>query len=266
MQELVDLARGHSAHRFARIDQALGHHVAGNAHGRRRGALSGPRLQQEQAAALHRELEVLHVPVMPLESLLRLEKLGVCLREPFLHLLDRQRCANARHHVLALRVDEELAVEPALPGRRVARERDAGARVVPEIAEDHRHDRHRRAERVGYAVQSAIVDSLSKRPRSPDGLDGAPQLARRIHREVRPGRRGARAPCTPPRDCAARARPSRRRWLRLSSAASRPAVTRTSSAERQVRRRRTSAGTAGTSRRRSAHSRSRARAPARSGR
>ena len=45
--------------------------------------------------------------------------------------------ADAGHHVLALGVDQEVAVGPLGPGGRVAGEADAGARVVVAVAEDH---------------------------------------------------------------------------------------------------------------------------------
>ena len=57
-----------------------------------------------------------------------------------------KRRADAGDDVLALRVHEELAVELLLAGRWIARERDAGAGIVAEVAEHHRHDVDRRAE------------------------------------------------------------------------------------------------------------------------
>ena len=73
------------------------------------------RLQQIQLAALDRELEVLHVAEVPLEPVLRLEQLRVRLGQLRRHLVDVERRANARDDVLALRVDEELAVELPSP-------------------------------------------------------------------------------------------------------------------------------------------------------
>ena len=45
--------------------------------------------------------------------------------------------AHARHHVLALRVDQVFAVQLPLAGGRVAREGHAAARVFAHVAEDH---------------------------------------------------------------------------------------------------------------------------------
>jgi hypothetical protein len=69
-------------------------------------------------AVLDRELDVLHVLVVLLELSLDLEELLVDRRVPLGHLVDVLRRADARHHVLALGVHEELAVEDVLAGRR----------------------------------------------------------------------------------------------------------------------------------------------------
>ena len=68
---------------------------------------------------------------------------------PLRHFGDRQRRANAGHDVFALRVDQELAVELVLARGRIARERDACARVIAHIAEHHRLAIHSRPEQAG---------------------------------------------------------------------------------------------------------------------
>ena len=70
MEQLVELRRGNAANRLDVIDQPLADHVPRNLHGCRRSALTGPCLQQIKSSALHRELQILHVAVVPLESLL----------------------------------------------------------------------------------------------------------------------------------------------------------------------------------------------------
>src|SRR2546428_158331 len=67
MQELVDRGGIDAPDRRLAIDQALPDHVDGDLHRRRGGALADARLQHPQAAALDRELEILHVAVVPLE-------------------------------------------------------------------------------------------------------------------------------------------------------------------------------------------------------
>src|SRR3712207_7590669 len=63
--------------------------------------------------------------------------------------------SDAGDHVLALGVREELAVEPALPGCRVAREADARAGVLALVAEDHLNDVDGRADRKSTRLNSS---------------------------------------------------------------------------------------------------------------
>ncbi len=164
VQQLIDLVGRDAAHGFGRVDQPLRDHVACDADGGRCGAFAGPRLQEIESTALDGELEILHVAEMPLESLLRRLELLVRPRESNGHVRDRKRGAKARDDILALGVDEELAVEHTLTRRRIAREGDACPGVVPEVAEYHGNDTDRRAQRVGNAMDAAVIDSLSKRP------------------------------------------------------------------------------------------------------
>ena len=76
--------------------------------------------------------------------------------------------------VLALRVLQVVAVDALLPGAGVAGERDAGAGVHAEVAEDHRHDVHRGAE-VG---RDPLLAAVQDRP------VGVPRAEHREHREV----------------------------------------------------------------------------------
>ncbi len=120
-----------------------------DAHRGRGGALAGARLQQIQRAALDGELDVLHVAVMPLEPRPASRAAPRTPRAAASAISSmRERRADAGDDVLALRVDEELAVELLLAGGRIARERDAGAGVVAEVAEHHRDDVDAGAERL----------------------------------------------------------------------------------------------------------------------
>ena len=187
MQQLVELRCVDALHRDRVVDQSFVHHVARDAHRGRRRALARARLQQVERAAFHRELEVLHVAVVALQAILHRQQLGIGAWQALRHLVDVQRRANAGHHVFALRVHQELAVELALTGGRVARERDAGAGIFAHVAEDHRDDVDARAQVVSDAVHLAVVDGFLERPGTPDGFDRAPQLRRGIHREVGAG-------------------------------------------------------------------------------
>src|SRR5439155_25578364 len=94
-------------------------------------------LQEIQVPVLDGELDVLDVAVVLLEPPHRLEQLLERLRHPLPHPLERLRRADARDDVFALRVWEKLAVQPLLSGRRATRERDARARRLALVAEDH---------------------------------------------------------------------------------------------------------------------------------
>ena len=105
-------------HRLLRRDQPLLDHIGGDHDGGVAGALAAARLQHEEPLVLDRELEVLHVLVVLLQARRDVAQLLVGLRHHLFELGDRLRRANAGDDVLALRVDQELAVELLGAGRR----------------------------------------------------------------------------------------------------------------------------------------------------
>ena len=96
---------------------------------------------------------------------------------------DLLRRADAGDHVLALRVDQEFAVELLLAGRGIAREGDAGGRGLAHIAEHHRLHVDRGAPAFRDVVQAAIGDGALVHPRAEHRADRAPQLLVRVLRE-----------------------------------------------------------------------------------
>ena len=113
-------------------------------------------LEHVELLVLDRELHVLHVAVVLLERRADLLELLERLGHHLCHLRDRHRRAHARHHVLALGVHEELAHELLLAARRVAREGDARAGLVVEVAERHHLHVHGGAPAVGDVVVAAV--------------------------------------------------------------------------------------------------------------
>ncbi len=194
MQQLVELLGLLAQHRLALIDGALVHEVDGDLHHRAAGALAGACLEDPEAALLHRELDVLHVLEVRLEAVARLEQLAVHDRHRLFErggavryavdVADGLRRADAGDDILALRVDEELAIEVAVAGRRVARERDTGRAVVAQVAEDHRLHVDGGAPVGRVAVHSAVGNGARVLPRVEDGTDGAPELLPRVIREL----------------------------------------------------------------------------------
>ena len=194
VQELVELAGVDARDRLLARDEPLVDHLGRDAQRGGRRALPRARLQEVQRPLLDRELDVLQVAVVRLEPVERVDELLERLGHALAHAVDRLGRADPGDDVLALRVREELAVEPPLAGRGVAREADAGAGALAAVAEDHLHDVHRGAEVVRDVVRAAVDLRARRVPRVEDGAVRAAQLLARVLRE--------RAARSPPRRCA----------------------------------------------------------------
>ncbi len=142
-------------------------------------------LQAVEGAALDGELEVLHLAIVLLQLLAQLLDLLRHLRHLFGEAVDGLGGADARHHVLALGVDQVFTVELVLAGGGVAGEGHAGGGVVAAVAEDHGADVHRGAVgHVGRDVELApVVHGTLAHPGLEHRLDGDLQLFVGILRE-----------------------------------------------------------------------------------
>lgn len=137
-QQGTNLLGCHPVERFTMSDQAglsQQHRVPDR---RLRGAFGGPRLQQPQCAALHREFDILHVPGIGLQPGRGGEQLGVHIRHGGGQLREREGVGAAGHHILTLATRQPLTVWFGTTGERVTGEQHAGSRTVVEIAENHR--------------------------------------------------------------------------------------------------------------------------------
>ena len=143
-------------HRLLRRHDLLGGEIGGNHDGRVARALAAAGLQHVELLVLNGELEVLHVLVVLLEARGDLSQLLVSLRQHLLELPDRLRRAHAGDDVLALCVDQELAVELLRAGRRASGEADAGRRSIAGVAEHHLLHVDRGADVVGDVVDAAV--------------------------------------------------------------------------------------------------------------
>ena len=148
------------------------------------GALAVAGLEHVELAALDGVFHVLHVAVVVFERLRDVHKLLVNLRHDLLERLDLLRGADAGDDVLALRVDQILAVELLLAGGRVAGERNAGAGGVAHVAKDHALDVDGGAPVGRDVVHAAVVDGARVIPGAEDGLDGLHELNLRVLREL----------------------------------------------------------------------------------
>ena len=195
MEQLVEGRRLDAGDRLFLRDQAFAGELHRDAQRRLRGALAVARLEHPELAGLDREFHVLHVTVMLLENAVDAHELAIGLGHGAFHrglvgarrdargFRDVLRGADARHHVLALRVDEELAVELALAGGGIAGERHAGGGGLAHVAEDHGLHVHRRAPARRNGVQLAVLDGAVVHPGAEHGADGAPELLLRLLRE-----------------------------------------------------------------------------------
>ena len=105
-------------------------------------------------------------------------------------LLERREglgVADSGDHVLALGVDEEVAVLALGARGRVAGEPDPRPRPFVAVAEHHGLDVDGRAEVVGDAFVFAVGDGARPVPGAEDGLDGAAQLGVGVLGERRTG-------------------------------------------------------------------------------
>ena len=96
---------------------------------------------------------------------------------------DRLWRADSGNDVLALGVQEELAVEAGLARGRIARETDSGRRRLVLVAEDHAPDVDRRAEIVRDLVCAPVDLRARGIPRFEDGAHGTHELLDGILRE-----------------------------------------------------------------------------------
>ena len=186
MEKLVERGRIDAADRVLAADQAFRHHVGGDLECGLGGALAGAGLEHPQAAILDREFQILHVAIMLLEPGESFGQFAEGLgHQGFERGLvgtgldaggfgDVLRRADAGDDILALRIDEELAVKRLVAGRRIAGEGNAGRGGLAEIAEDHGLDRDRRAPVARDAVELAIGDGAGRHPGFEDRADRAP--------------------------------------------------------------------------------------------
>ena len=184
VEERVEVARLDHEHGLLLGAHALVHEVAGDLQRGARRALAVAGLEHEELLVLDRELHVLHVAVVLLQRRADLLELLEDVGHHVGHLRDRHRRAHARDDVLALGVHEEFAHELLLARRRVAREGDARAGVVVEVAERHHLHVDGRAPRVGDVVVAAVDVRARVVPAAEDGLDGLDELLLRVVREV----------------------------------------------------------------------------------
>ena len=101
-------------------------------------------LQTIQRAFLDGELEVLHFVIMVFQLGAQLLQLPEQVGHFLGHVVERLGSADARHHILALRIHQIFAIQQVFAGGGVARKTDSGGRIIAAIAEHHGADINRR--------------------------------------------------------------------------------------------------------------------------
>ena len=99
----------------------------------------------------------------------------------------RFRVADTRHHVLALSVHQEIAINTRFTGGRIPSEGHASTRIITHIAEHHSADVHRRAQRVRNPFAATVNRGPLRIPRTEDCLHCHIHLSARILREITAG-------------------------------------------------------------------------------
>ena len=176
IEQPLHILRLDSFKSFFNFDQPLVHHVHGHAERGRWRALPRARLQHVQLPVLDREFQVLHVAVMFLERLPHALELLVNFRHELREFVQMHGRANSRHHVLALRVQQEIAKKCLFSGRRVAREAHSRPGIVAGVPINHLHHVHRRAQQPGDLLHPPIGHRFLAHPRFKHRANRAPQL------------------------------------------------------------------------------------------
>ncbi len=180
--------RDRSCRPLHRRDQTFLDHIDGDLHGSARRALAATGLKHPKLPALDGELHILHVAVMGFQLLADREEFLKCLRHQLFHrrlvgagcktcrFSDGLGRADTGDDILALRVDEELAVKLFFTGGGVAGESNACRGGGAEIAEHHGLDVDCRSPVAGDIVQMAVGDGACVHPAGKDSADRAPEL------------------------------------------------------------------------------------------
>src|SRR5580658_10852119 len=120
---------------------------------------------------------------MFLQRLSHALQLRIDLRHALRHFFQLHRRADSSNHVLSLRVQQKIAEESFLAGRRVAGEADARAGAVAGVSEYHLHYVYRRPQQARDFLHATVRHRLFAHPRIEHRAYSAPQLLLRIIRK-----------------------------------------------------------------------------------
>ena len=185
VQELVELSGVDAAHGLLAGDQTLLDHLDGDAQGGSGSTLAHASLKHPEFALLDGELDIAHIAIVILERQEDALELLTCGLEAWggLEIGDGLGVADASDDVLALGVNQKVAVELLGTVGRVTREGDAGRGGLALVAKGHGLNVDGGTKLVGNAMLFAVDAGALVHPAAKDGLDGKAQLELRIMRE-----------------------------------------------------------------------------------
>ena len=186
MEELIELRRLDAADCLFLGDEAFLLHVDGNLKSGSSGTLANAGLEHPELALLDGELDVHHVAEVVLKDDEHLFELGAGLLKAFdvLELGNGAGVADAGDDVLALSVDQVVAIEFLGAVSRVAGEGNARSRRVALVAEDHALNVDCGAHVVVDLVLLTVKNGAGVVPAAKDRLDGVLQLNHGVLREL----------------------------------------------------------------------------------
>ena len=188
VKQLVKLSRVNAQNGGLLVNQTFVKHIHCHIQSGCASAFAYAALQHKQLAFLNGELNVEHIVERFLKNLADFNQLFVCSRHCFLHtfqvlvllvlglVVERVRCTDTCHNVLALSIDKPLAVEQVLASGGVAGESDASGRSVAHIAEHHRLNVNSCTPVVRNALNAAVRNGFLAIPALEHGFDTAHQL------------------------------------------------------------------------------------------
>ena len=115
------------------------------------------------------------------------QQLPVRRRIKFAERRKRQRVSDSGHHVFALGIGQVVAVNAARAASRIAGERNAGSRTLPNVSEGHGLNVHGRPQPPGNPFLPAVQHRSFGVPGPEDRQHRKVKLALRLLREVLPG-------------------------------------------------------------------------------
>ena len=187
MEELIEVGAGDSVDRFFLADQALLNHLNCNANRSRSSSLTRSALEHEQLSVLNGELNVLHVLVVLLKLVHRIDELLVDSRILLFEFADRYGSSNTSDDVLALCVHQVFAKDFSSSDAWVAAESNASSAVVARVTVDHGLDVDGGADLIRDLLGSAIEDGSLVVPTAENGFDREGELLPRIGWELASG-------------------------------------------------------------------------------